>query len=216
MVNFEDNSPGQSIESDSFRIIDQEVPEPRPFSGYHWQVARRMIHASADFELLSLICFHNQAIDSGLEALRKGSLIITDTEMVRVGITKLRMKELGCQVVCYLNHPETKQLAKLNNQTRSQAAMKAAVKSIDGNICVIGNSPTALRQLIQDYIDGHLKPALVVAMPVGFVGAKESKELVLEQENLPFIVIKGRKGGSALAASCINALAEIALQEIKK
>ena len=202
--------PGE-IEKNSFAIIDSEVPEPRPFHGDEWQVARRMIHTTADFELLSLIRFHPDAIKSGVTALKSGCLIITDTEMARMGIPKKRMERLSCRVRCYMNNPAVIDNASKEGRTRASVAVDHAASHLTGNICVIGNAPTALLRLLEIIKKGQCKPELIVGMPVGFVNAAESKQILMEQKDVPFITISGRKGGSALAACVINQLAEIAL-----
>lgn len=201
------------IEKQSFAIIESEVPEPRPFEGEAWLVVRRMIHTSADFELISLTRFHPDAIMRGIEALQGGCLIVTDTDMARVGINSPRMDELNCSVVCYMNRPEVKEKALKENTTRASAAVDYALPRLNGSIYVVGNAPTALLRLLEWIEEGKSRPALVVGMPVGFVNATESKEWLINQKKVPFITISGRKGGSALAASVINQLAELALEK---
>lgn len=204
--------PG-AIENKSFAIIDSEVPEPRPFSGSEWQIVRRMIHTSADFELLSVVEFHPDAVREGIEALLGGCSIITDTEMARMGITSRRMELLGCSVKCYMNEKKVKEKAMEEGITRASAAVDHALPMINGSIWVVGNAPTALIALMAKLREGKYKPALIVGMPVGFVNAAESKDLLIEQTDVPFITIKGRKGGSPLAATVVNQLAEIALEQ---
>lgn len=209
------NSPTispQEIESRSMAIIDQEVPEPRPFSGLQWPVVRRMIHASADFELLSLARFHPQAVAAGIEALSRGCRIITDTRMAKAGITHTRMQRLGCRVECILDLPGLREEAAQRGLTRSAVGMEKAAASRGNVLFVIGNAPTALFTLIQALQDDSGKAGLIVGMPVGFVGASESKEDLQKIEHVPWITISGRKGGSPLAAACVNALAELTLE----
>jgi precorrin-8X/cobalt-precorrin-8 methylmutase len=205
------SEPGD-IEKQSFTIIDSEVPEPRPYQGSEWLVVRRMIHTTADLELLNLVRFHPVAISKGIEALLTGCLIVTDTEMARMGITLRRMDQLGCRVECYMGEPEVKEKAQIEKTTRASAAVDFAVSRLKGGIYVIGNAPTALLRLLKWIKEGKCKPAMVVGMPVGFVNAAESKEMLMEQTEIPYIAIKGRKGGSALAACVVNQLAEIALK----
>jgi precorrin-8X/cobalt-precorrin-8 methylmutase len=207
--------PG-AIENKSFSIIDSEVPEPRPFSGNEWLIVRRMIHTSADFELLSLVEFHPDAIREGIRALLKGCLIITDTEMARMGITSRRMELLGCSVECYMNEKKVIERAGKEGITRASAAVDHALPTLSGSIFVVGNAPTALIALIDRLRKAKSKPALIVGMPVGFVNAAESKDLLIEQTEIPFITIRGRKGGSPLAATVVNQLAEIALEQKAK
>lgn len=203
------------IETRSLGIIDAEVPEPRPFAGLEWEVVRRMIHTTADFELLGLVRFHPQAVQAGLNILRNGARIVTDTEMARAGIPLRRMKPLGCTVSCLMNDPRSAQMAQEHCTTRAFAAVDLAVAAEDGvpDIWVIGNAPTALIRLLEHVESGRTCPALIVGMPVGFVNAAESKELLLAQTKVPFITLQGRKGGSALAACVINALADAVLRE---
>lgn len=201
--------PGE-IEQRSFAIIDSEVPEPRPFEEAQWEVVRRMIHTTADFELHSLVMFHNEAVSAGIAALRNGCVIITDTEMARAGIGSRRIDRWGCRVECHMADAEVAQRAKEEGITRAMAAVELVAETMTGGILVIGNAPTALLRLV-DYMDeGVCRPALVVGMPVGFVNAAESKELLLRQATTPYVTIRGRKGGSAVAASVVNALAELA------
>jgi precorrin-8X/cobalt-precorrin-8 methylmutase len=200
------------IETRSFEIIETEVPEPRPFQGREWAVVRRMIHASADFELLRLVRFHPEAVSRGFEALKNGCSIVTDTQMTKAGITSARMDRLGCTVACHLSEPEVARRARAENRTRSAVAVEWALEGLDGGIYVVGNAPTALFELLEQIGRHGLAPALVVGMPVGFVGAAEAKEALMNQSEAPFVSLTGRKGGSALAAACVNALAELALE----
>ncbi|HDM75314.1 MAG TPA: precorrin-8X methylmutase [Deltaproteobacteria bacterium] len=198
------------IEEFSFSIIDSEVPEPRPYAGSEWLVVRRMIHTTADFELLDLVRFHPDAIDRGTEAIRRGCLVITDTEMARVGIGNKRLSKWGCKVECHISDEAVAARARKLGITRAAAAVDLVSDRINGSIYVIGNAPTALMRLLNLIEEDKCHPALVVGMPVGFVNAAESKERLIEQDKVPYITIKGRKGGSAIAASVINALAGLA------
>lgn len=207
---------GEDIEAESMRIIESEVPEPRPFAGVQWLVVRRMIHTTADFEMLDLARFHPNAVDAGLAALSRGCTIFTDTEMARAGIPTRRTDLLGCTVRCLMGDPDVLALSQAAGCTRARAAIDFAVSDIRPEIYVIGNAPTALLRLLEHVDAGRAAPALIVGMPVGFVNAAESKELLLRQSRAPFITVAGRKGGSALAASAVNALADIVLQQRKE
>jgi len=202
---------GLDIETESLRIIDAETPEPRPFAGDQWAVVRRMIHTTADFEMLGLVRFHPRAVEAGLAALAAGATLVTDTEMARAGIPERRMIPLGCTVRCLMRDPEVLELSRRLGCTRARAAVDFAVERIAPEIYVIGNAPTALLRLLEHIEAGRAKPALIVGMPVGFVNAAESKDLLMAQDAVPYIAIKGRKGGSALAACAVNALAELVL-----
>lgn len=203
---FADASPDR-IEERSLAIIDAEVGDPKPFAGLEWLVARRLVHTSADFELLSLLRFSPGAAQAGLDALRRGATVVTDTEMARCGIPLRRLNPLGCQVVCLMNDPEVVEQAAREGRTRAGLAAQKAAGLPGEKIYVVGNAPTALLALIEEIQGGRERPALVVGMPVGFVNAAESKDLLMELKDVPFVSIRGRKGGSALAASVINALA---------
>jgi len=203
----------KEIEERSMSIIDSEVAEPRPYQGEEWEVVRRMIHTTADFDLLSRVRFHPKAIQGGLQALNDGCTIFTDTQMARAGMSAWRLDRLGVRVVSLVNDPMVAQDAKSRGVSRSIAAIDASMSESGIRIYAIGNAPTALIRLVEYMGAGRLTPDLVVGMPVGFVNAAESKELMVKSELAPYIVIEGRKGGSALCAAVINALAEILLRE---
>lgn len=204
----------QEIERRSMEIIDDLFPEPRSHEGLDWLVVRRMVHTSADLEMPSLVRFSPGAALAGAKALSQGALIYTDTMMALSGIPVRRLGPLGCEVRCLIGDPQVARAARENGVTRSMAAVDVAVQTAPEAIFVIGNAPTALLRLIEHMRAGRAAPALVVGMPVGFVNAAESKALLVETAGVtPFIVIEGRKGGSALAASCINALADQALAD---
>ena len=202
---------GADIEAESLRIIESEVPEPRVYAGDEWLVVRRMIHTTADFELLDLVRFHPRAVEAGKRALAGGCTLVTDTEMARAGIPDRRMDALSCTVRCLMRDPEVLALSKELGCTRARAAVDFAIERIKPAIWVIGNAPTALLRLLEHIEAGRAEPALVIGMPVGFVNAAESKALLMAQSRVPYIAIAGRKGGSALAASVVNALAEMLL-----
>jgi len=197
--------PGE-IESRSLAIIDAEVPEPRPFSGEEWAVVRRMIHTTADFDLLNHIRFHPDAVRAGKEALLAGADIVTDTRMALSGIPVRRLEPMGCSVRCLMGEPQVAKRAKAEGVTRAWAAVDEAMAHGGADIFVIGNAPTALFRLLDWVGRGARPPKLIVGMPVGFVNAAESKELLLAQDSVPYITVAGRKGGSSLAASGVNAL----------
>ena len=205
-------SDPDGIERRSFEIIDSEVPKPRPFQDGEWEVARRLIHTSADFELLKLLRFSPGAVEAGVAALRAGAVIVTDTHMCRMGIPERRLIPLGCSTVCFMNDLGVIAKAKEQGSTRARVAVDHAVRLPGPVIFAIGNAPTALLRLLELMDQGLAAPRLVVGMPVGFVNAAESKDLLVGRTDIPFVSISGRKGGSPLAAACVNALAEIALR----
>ena len=197
----------QEIEQESFRRIEAAVGEhglPAP----QWAVVRRMIHASAEVELLSLVRFHPQAIAAGVAALRQRRPVFTDTRMLLAGISS-RLHRQGIAAECLLDEPGIAALAKARGLTRSAAAVELAAAKLPGSIVAIGNAPTSLRRLLALLDRGMAPPALIIGMPVGFVDAAESKEALLAISS-PYITLAGAKGGSALAASALNALAILA------
>lgn len=204
-----------SIEQRSFAIIDAEAGEPKPFSGRCWEVARRLVHTTADFSILDSLVCTDVAVSAGVAALRAGRPIFTDTRMALAGMPKRRLDPLGVTAECLLGLPGVAERAKKHGTTQSRAAVEIAGDFLEDAILAVGNAPTALIALIRHLGEGGKAPALVIGMPVGFVNAAESKELLLEETRVPSIVIRGRRGGSPLAAATVNALAEIALRESK-
>jgi precorrin-8X/cobalt-precorrin-8 methylmutase len=207
---------GLAIENGSMAIIEAEVPEPRPYAGREWLVLRRMIHATADFELLTLAEISPGAVDAGLAALASGRAVFADTRMCASGLVARRFDPLDCRVVCYVDAPEAASLAAQRNGTRAAAAVDLAAGRDDPGIWVIGNAPTALLRLLALVRGGKAHPALIIGMPVGFVSSAESKEELVAQRPAPYITIRGRKGGSPSAAAAANALAQMALEDQKK
>ena len=200
-----------AIEKSSLAIIDAEAGEHGWPPG-QWAVVRRMIHTTADFDYVRNARFSPGALEQGLAALRQGAGIFTDTQMARAGIPLRRLAPFGCQVECLMDDPQVAREAARLGVTRAQVAVDAVLERLDGAIYVVGNAPTALMRLLEHARAGRCRPALVVGLPVGFVNAAESKQ-ALAQSDLPHITALGRKGGSAVAASVINALAQLAAEE---
>ena len=192
------------IEQLSFQIIDTEAGD-HGFTSDQWPLVRRVIHTSADFEWLEMIRLHPQAIASGVAAIRAGGIIVTDTNMARVGIRQRDIESFGGSVHCYMADERVAATAAREGITRAKAAVDLAAAELSGGIYVVGNAPTALLRLMELIHQGQVKPALVVGLPVGFVNAAESKALLLHSD-VPFITNEGRKGGSNVAAAVVNAL----------
>lgn len=201
----------QEIESLSFRIIDEEAGS-HGFKEQEWNVVRRMIHTTADFEWITMVRFHSKAIAAGIAALKAGKPIITDTQMARMGIRKKDIEANGGKVECFMTDPQVAKAALAKGVTRAKEAINMAADRYSGGIYVVGNAPTALLQLIELMEKGQVAPDLIVGLPVGFVNAAESKALLMEKSNVPYITNQGRKGGSAIAASVINALIILATE----
>ncbi len=195
------------IEKLSFTIIDGEAGRHN-FSSDQWSIVRRMIHTSADFEYMESIRFHKDAIARGLEAMRKGENIITDTNMARVGIRKSDLERFGTEVKCFMTDPEVGRIALKIGITKAKAAVDVAIQDMENGIYVVGNAPTALLRLIELVKEKKAKPALIIGLPVGFVNAAKSKANLIAMD-YPYISNIGRKGGSNIAASVVNALAKL-------
>ncbi len=198
------------IEERSFAIIDAEIPSPRPYDGPLWQVARRMIHTVGDTDLLPHIKLSEKALTAGMQALQNGCTIFTDTEMARCGMVARRLNPLGVRSACMLHTDGVESYAKTHSCTRSRAAIMLLAAKFGGNIVAIGNAPTALLALLDVLNAGATPPALIIGMPVGFVNAAESKEL-LHISPYTHMTVLGRRGGSPLVASVVNALADLVM-----
>lgn len=199
----------EEIEAESFRIIEAELG-PHSWNEREWPIVRRAIHTSADFEWAKSMYFSPSAIESGIAALKAGCGIVTDTTMIISGMSKERFAPFGIKVSCYVADPQVAKDAKAQLITRSIVAMRRGARDAGNGIFVIGNAPTALFELIRLVREERVRPKLIVGLPVGFVGAAESKEalkeLALSYPELPFITNTGRKGGSNVAAAVMNAL----------
>lgn len=192
------------IEKRSFEIIGEEMG-PHNFNDKELSIIKRVIHTTADFEYKDLIYMSSGAIDSALELLKKGVTIYTDTNMAASGINKKALEKLNCKVICYVSQEEVAEIAKEKGITRSMAAVEKAAE--DGvELFVFGNAPTALFKLKELIEAGKTKCKFIVGAPIGFVGAAESKEEIEKLQAVPMITVRGRKGGSAVAAAIINAL----------
>jgi precorrin-8X/cobalt-precorrin-8 methylmutase len=192
------------ILAESFRIIEAEVG-PHPFAPDEWPVVRRMIHASGDLELIHDVAFTAGAVTAGVDALRGKGPIVTDVRMVAAGLHRPSLEALGVGLHCFIDDADLARLAETAGTTRSACAMDRAVAAVGAAVYVVGNAPTALLALCAAVRRGAVRPRLVVAMPVGFVAVAESKEEALAL-GVPVLAVRGRKGGSAVAAAAVNAL----------
>lgn len=195
----------QAIEAKSFVIIGEEIRRTRPdyrfASPLHEAVVKRVIHTTADFDWLDILWFSDDALESLCAAIKQGCTLYTDTTMALSGINKTLFAQFGGEVRCYISDPRVARKAKMEDITRSMAAVDLALTEEGDKVFVFGNAPTALFRLLEHKarVNG------VVGVPVGFVGAEESKE-ALVASGLPGIAARGRKGGSNVAAAIINAL----------
>jgi len=202
---------GQQIEHNSFAIVDKEAG-PHNYTEAQWQIVRRMIHATADFEFNGLARFHDKAVEAGLAAILNGAPIVADVEMICVGLSKPRLSHFGVSTHHFIADEDVIAQAKAENTTRAVQAMRKAHQQglLTGSIIAIGNAPTALLEVIRLIKEQHIKPALIVGMPVGFVSAAESKAKLEQLDDIPWMITHGRKGGSTLVVSAIHAALALA------
>lgn len=203
---------GREIEEESFRIIDSEMGA-HDFPWEQWQVVRRVIHTTGDFDFARWMRFHPEAVSRGCAALHSGCRIYTDTRMIQVGLSPWRLKWFGNQVVTPALEPESQRWAEEMGTTRSVAAFRHHAGRLDGALVVIGNAPTALLEVCRMVREEGVRPALIVGVPVGFVQAAESKDALWRMNSQPAITVLGRKGGSSIAVAILHALFELAKQE---
>ncbi|RNJ49306.1 precorrin-8X methylmutase [Methylocystis hirsuta] len=196
---------GAQIYARSFATIRAESNLSR-FTPEQEKIAVRMIHACGMVELADDIEFSRDFVAAARDALQKGAPILCDSNMVAHGVTRSRLPAEN-PVVCTLLEPRVPALAAEIKTTRSAAALELWRNRLDGALVAIGNAPTALFRLLEMIDEGAAPPAAIIGMPVGFVGAAESKDALREYGPVPFVIVKGRKGGSAMAAAAINALA---------
>ena len=194
----------EELAARSLEIITKELngktwPEPE------FSVVKRCIHTSADFDYGENLCFSKGAAALGVEALRDGISIVTDTRMAASGINKKRLREYGGEVHCFMDAPDVAEEAKRRGCTRAAICMERAAALHENLIIAVGNAPTALIRLYELIQAGEIRPVLIIGAPVGFVNVVEAKELIMTA-GVPYIVPRGRKGGSNIAATICNAL----------
>ena len=202
---------GQAIEHDSFAIVDREAGA-HSYTDAQWQIVRRMIHATADFEFNGLTRFHPLAVQAGLEAIAAGSAIVADVEMIIAGLSQPRLAHFGIQTHQFISDADVIAAARADNTTRAVQAMRKAhaLNLLDGGIVAVGNAPTALLEIVRLIHEQGARPALIIGMPVGFVSAAESKEAASQLQEIPWMITTGRKGGSTLVVAALHALLALA------
>ena len=184
------------IEKRSFEIITEELGDTKLIPGTEL-IVKRCIHTSADFDYAKNLCFSEDAVQKAIAAIKNGACIVTDTHMAESGINKRVLSRYGGEVFCFISDEDVAATAKANGTTRATASMDKAA--------AIGNAPTALVRLYELIEDKKLDPELIIGVPVGFVNVVQSKELIMSAD-VPYIVARGRKGGSNIAACICNAL----------
>lgn len=191
------------IERRSFEIIESELPHP--LDPQLAPIIKRVIHTTADFSFADSLCFSPSVVEKALAAIRGGACIVTDTNMGKAGVNKSALAKHGGEVFCFMADEDVRLAAKENGTTRAVASMDKAAALGRPTIFAIGNAPTALIRLYELIKEGKLSPALIIGVPVGFVNVVQSKELIMTTD-VPYIVARGRKGGSNVAAAICNAL----------
>jgi len=200
MKNYKPNE----IEKKSFEIISKELGDIK-LDELKAPIIKRVIHTTADFEYLDTLKFSNNVVEIALNAIKSGVDIVTDTQMAKAGISKVALKKSGSNIYCFMKDEDVAKEAKSKGVTRATICMEKAAKLNKPVIIVIGNAPTALIKLDELIKEGKINPVLIIGVPVGFVNVVEAKELIMDS-GVPYIVSQGRKGGSNVAASIVNAL----------
>ena len=199
-----ENVKPREIETRSFEIITQELGE-RKLPADQELIIKRCIHTSADFDYADNLCFSENAVKKAMDAIKGGACIVTDTQMAKSGINKRALARYGGEVFCFMSDEDVAAQAKENGTTRATASMDKAASLKQPLIFAIGNAPTALVRLYELIEERKIRPELIIGVPVGFVNVVQSKELIM-QTDVPYIVARGRKGGSNIAACIVNAL----------
>ena len=199
-----ENVKPREIETRSFEIITQELGE-RKLPADQELIIKRCIHTSADFDYADNLCFSENAVEKAMDAIKGGACIVTDTQMAKAGINKRALARYGGEVFCFMSDEDVAAQAKENGTTRATTSMDKAASLKRPLIFAIGNAPTALVRLYELIEEGKIRPELIIGVPVGFVNVVQSKELIM-QTDVPYIVARGRKGGSNIAACIVNAL----------
>lgn len=216
-TNYSAHVSGEALVS-SNRIFEKSMSLIRPeiqtvlskTPKQHVPIIERVVHTTADPEFAKLLVLSDKAVDAGVAAIKAGAKIVTDVKMIKAGINENRLKKFGCKILTYIDDQRAAKMANEESITRSTAAIRLAVQDgVDGAIFLIGNAPTAAFELARAVEAGQVKPALIVATAVGYVGAAESKEVIAKLP-IPYIIIKGRKGGSPISVAIFNALLNMA------
>jgi precorrin-8X/cobalt-precorrin-8 methylmutase len=201
------------IERRSFEIIEQELTTKIPDK--YKPIVKRVIHTTADFSYETNLVFSESAVDVALSAIGNGTAIVTDTNMAKAGINKKAAQKNGCEICCYMADEDVAESAAASQTTRAVASVRKAAGCNPDCIYVVGNAPTALYEILRLYEEKKFFPKLVIGVPVGFVNVVEAKEDIIASD-IPYIVARGRKGGSNVAAAIVNALMYMSLGEDRK
>lgn len=206
---------GRAIEHDSFATIDREAGA-HTYTAEEWPIVRRLIHSSGDFDFNGLSEFHPDAVAAGISAVLKGAPIVADVGMIVAGLSKTRLSHFGMSVQQFIDDPRLVAQARAEGTTIAIQAMRHAHAQglLEGALIGIGNAPTALIEVVRLIREEGARPALVIGMPVGFVSAADSKALLATVTEVPWMICRGRKGGSTLVVAALHAL--MALAELRQ
>lgn len=201
-----ENVRPMDIEKRSFEIITEELAQKKVVLPEEYApIIKRVIHTTADFEYADTLVFSENVVEKALTAIKNGACIVTDTQMAMSGINKKALTQFGGKVYNFMSDDDVARIAKENGTTRATACMDKAAKLDQPLIFAIGNAPTALVRLYELIQEGQIKPELIIGVPVGFVNVVQSKELIMKTD-IPYMIARGRKGGSNVAAAICNAL----------
>lgn len=203
LENIEIVSPAE-IEKRSFEILSQILGD-KVFDPVHEPVVKRVIHTTADFEYADILKISDSAVEKGINAIKAGCSIVTDTKMAAAGISRRTLDSFGGRVNCFMDNDDIAAEAKKRNVTRASICIEKAAQDKSNKIFAIGNAPTALIRLYELIKEGVVMPDLIIGVPVGFVNVVESKNLI-KKTGIPYIISEGRKGGSNVAAAIVNAI----------
>ena len=199
-----ENVKPMEIEKRSFEIITEELGDKQLLPGTEL-IVKRCIHTSADFDYADNLCFSPDVVERAMKAIKEGACIVTDTQMAKAGINKRALARYGGEVYCFMSDEDVAKIAKERGVTRAAVSMEKAAQIEKPVIFAIGNAPTALIELYEMIQSGKYRPAFIIGVPVGFVNVEAAKDLILNTD-VPYIINRGRKGGSNIAAAICNAL----------
>ena len=199
-----ENVKPMEIEKRSFEIITEELGDKQLLPGTEL-IVKRCIHTSADFDYADNLCFSPDVVERAMKAIKEGACIVTDTQMAKAGINKRALARYGGEVYCFMSDEDVAKIAKERGVTRAAVSMEKAAQIEKPVIFAIGNAPTALIELYEMIKSGKYRPAFIIGVPVGFVNVEAAKDLILKTD-VPYIINRGRKGGSNIAAAICNAL----------
>ena len=199
-----ENVKPMEIEKRSFEIITEELGDKQLLPGTEL-IVKRCIHTSADFDYADNLCFSPDVVERAMKAIKEGACIVTDTQMAKAGINKRALARYGGEVYCFMSDEDVAKIAKERGVTRATVSMEKAAQIEKPVIFAIGNAPTALIELYEMIQSGSYRPAFIIGVPVGFVNVEAAKDLILKTD-VPYIINRGRKGGSNIAACICNAL----------